>query len=88
MKIITTCSLNALILKQYGGMFVTDATFQEWRKGGRNGFDRQLLRGMVKVSSIFLVNWVSRLQCIISGKNEMQGYLQECLELQIWSLIK
>jgi hypothetical protein len=27
MKIITTCSLNAPILKRYGGMFVTDATF-------------------------------------------------------------
>jgi len=88
MKIITTCSLNAPILKRYGSIFVTDTTFQEGRKGGRNGFDGQLLHGMVKFSSIFLVNWVSRLQCIISSKNEMQGYLQECLELQIWSLIK
>jgi len=67
-----TCSLNAPILKQYCGMFVTDATFQEWRKGGRNGFNGQLLRGMVKVSLIFLVNWVSRLQGIISGKNRMK----------------
>ena len=29
MKITTTCSLNAPILKRSGGMFVTDATFQE-----------------------------------------------------------
>jgi len=29
MKIITTYSLNAPILKRYGGMFVIDATFQE-----------------------------------------------------------
>ena len=29
MKITTTCSLNAPIRKHYGGMFVTDATFQE-----------------------------------------------------------
>ena len=29
MKITTTCSLNAPIRKNYGRMFVTDATFQE-----------------------------------------------------------
>jgi hypothetical protein len=29
MRITTTCSLNAPILKRSGGMFVTDATFQE-----------------------------------------------------------
>jgi len=29
MKITTTCYLNAPILKRSGGMFVTDATFQE-----------------------------------------------------------
>jgi hypothetical protein len=28
-KITTTCFLNAFILKRYGGMFVTDATFLE-----------------------------------------------------------
>jgi len=88
MKITTTCYLNAPILKRSGGMFVTDATFQEWQKAGMNGFDGPLSLGMAKVSSIFLVNWVSQLQCIISGKNEMQGSLQECLELWIWSLIK
>ena len=34
MKITTTCcSLNAPLRKHYGGMFVTDATFQEWQKG-------------------------------------------------------
>jgi hypothetical protein len=38
MKITTTCSLNAPILKRSGGMFVTDATFQEWQKAGMNGF--------------------------------------------------
>jgi hypothetical protein len=29
MRITTTCSLNAPILKRSGGMFVTDVTFQE-----------------------------------------------------------
>jgi len=29
MRITTICSLNAPILKRSGGMFVTDATFQE-----------------------------------------------------------
>jgi len=72
MKITTTCSLNAPI-QQYGGMFVTDATLQELQKAGMNGFDGPLSLGMAKVSSIFLVNWVSQLQCIISGKNGMQG---------------
>jgi hypothetical protein len=48
-----------------------------------NGFDGLLSLGMAKVSSIFLVNWVSQLQCIISGKNGMQGPLHECLELRI-----
>jgi len=88
MKITTTCSLNAPILKRSCGMFVTDATFQEWQKAGMNGFDGPLSFGMAKVLSIFIVNWVSKLQCIISGKNGMQGSLQECLELRIWSLIK
>jgi aryl-phospho-beta-D-glucosidase BglC (GH1 family) len=49
MKITTTCSLNALILKHYGGMFVTDATFQELQKAGMNGFDGPLSLGMAKV---------------------------------------
>jgi hypothetical protein len=31
----------------------------------------------------FSLNWVSQLQCIISGKNEMHGSLQVCLELRI-----
>jgi len=88
MRITTTCSLNAPILKRSGGMFVTDATFQEWQKAGMNGFDRPLSLGMARVSSIFLVNWVSQLQCIMYGKNGMQGSLLECLELRIWSLIK
>jgi hypothetical protein len=88
MKITTICSLNAPILKRSGGMFVTDATFQEWQKAGMNGFDGPLSLGMAKVLSIFLVNWVSQLQCIMSGKNGMQGSLQECLDLRIWSLIK
>jgi len=41
-----------------------------------------------RVSSIFPINWVSQLQCIMYGKNGMQGFLLECLELRIWSLIK
>jgi hypothetical protein len=88
MKITTTCSLNAPILKRSGGMFVTDATFQEWQKAGMNGFDGPLSLSMVRVSSIFLVNWVSQLQCIMYRKNRMKGFLLECLELWIWSLIK
>ena len=88
MKITTTCSLNAPILKHYGGMFVTNATFQEWQKVGMNGFNGPLSLGMAKVSSIFPINLVLQLQCIIFGKNGMQGSLQECLELRIWSLIK
>jgi len=63
-----------------------DAGLLEWQKAGMNGFDGSL--GMARVSSIFLVNWVSQLQCIMYGKNRMQGSLLECLELQIWSLIK
>ena len=88
MKITTTCSLNTPIRKHYGGMFVTDATFQEWQKAWMNGFDGPLSLGMAKVSSTFLVNWVSQLQCIVSGKNGTQGSLQMCLKLQIWFLIK
>jgi hypothetical protein len=88
MKITTTCSLNAPILKRSGGMFVTDATFQEWQKAGMNGFDGPLSLSMVRVSLIFLVNWVSQLQCIMYRKNRMKGFLLECLELWIWSLIK
>jgi len=80
--------LNAPILKRSGGMFVTDATFQEWQKAGMNGFDRPLSLGMARVLSIFLINWVLQLQCIMYGKNGMQGSLLECLELRIWSLIK
>jgi len=87
MKITTICSLNAPILKRSGGMFVTNATFQEWQKARMNGFDGLSL-GMARVSSIFLVNRVSQLQCIMYGKNRMQGFLLECLELWIWSLIK
>jgi len=88
MKITTTCSLNALKLKRSNGMFVIDATFQEWQKAGMNGFDGPLSLGMARVSSIYLVNWVLQLQCIMYGKNGMQGSLLECLELRIWSLIK
>jgi len=88
MKITTTCSLNAPILNRSGGMFVTDATFQEWQKAGMNGFDGPLSLSMVRVSLIFLVNWVSQLQCIMYRKNRMKGFLLECLELWIWSLIK
>ena len=68
MKITTTCSLNAPLRKHYGGMFVTNATFQEWQKAWMNGFDWPVSLGMAKVSSTFLVNWVSQLQCIVSGK--------------------
>jgi hypothetical protein len=88
MRITTTCSLNAPILKPSGGMFVTDATFQEWQKAGMNGFDGPLSLSMARVSSIFLVNWVLQLQCIMYGKNWIQGSLLDCLELWIWSLIK
>jgi hypothetical protein len=49
-KITTTYSLNALILKRYGGMFVTDATFLEWEKTRMNGLDGLLSLGMVKLS--------------------------------------
>jgi hypothetical protein len=52
MKITTTCSLNALILKWYGGMFVTYATFLEWGKAGMNGLDGLLSLGMVKLMCI------------------------------------
>jgi hypothetical protein len=88
MKITTTCSLNAPILKQCGRMSVTDVTFQEWQKAGMNGFDGPLSLGRARVSLIFLVNWVLQLQCIMYGKNRMQGFLLGCLELRIWSLIK
>ena len=88
MKITTTCSFNAPKRKHYGGMFVTDATFQEWQKDWMNGFDGPLSLGMEKVSSTFLVNWVSQLQCIVSGKNRTQGSLQMCLKVRIWFLIK
>ncbi|KAL3582919.1 hypothetical protein D5086_017251 [Populus alba] len=43
----------------------------------------QMALGMEKVSSTFLVNWVSQLQCIVFGKNGMQGSLQMCLKLRI-----
>jgi len=56
MKITTICSMNALILKWYGGMFVTDATFLEWGKAGMNGLDVLLSLAMVKLSQTFLVN--------------------------------
>jgi len=36
----------------------------------------------------FFVNRVSQLQCIMYGKNRMQGSLLGCLELRFWSLIK
>jgi hypothetical protein len=49
MKITTTCSLNALNLKRYGGMFVTDATFLEWGKAGMNGVDGLLSIRMLKL---------------------------------------
>ena len=82
MKITTTCSLNAPIRKHYGGMFVTDATFQEWQKAWMNGFDGPLSLGMAKVSSTFLVNWVSQLQCIVFGKNGTQGsWRLDCPEI-------
>jgi hypothetical protein len=68
MKITTTCSLSAPILKRSGGMFVTDT----------KGWDERIRWATVTwhgkwVSSIFLVNWVSQLQCIMYGKNGMQG---------------
>jgi len=88
MRITTTCSLNAPILKRSGGMFVIDVTFQEWQKAGMNGFDGPPSLSMARVSSIFLVNWVLQLQRIMYGKNRMQGSLLECLELRIWSSIK
>jgi len=53
-----------------------------------NGFDGPLSLGMARVSLFFLVNWVLQLQCIMYGKNGMQGSLLDCLELRIWSLIK
>jgi hypothetical protein len=87
-KIRTTFSLNALILKRYGGKFMTDATFLEWGKTRMNGLDGLLSLGLVRLSEIFLVNWVLQLRYIVFGKNGMQRSLQVCLEIWIWSLIK
>ena len=35
------------------------------KKAWMNGFDWPLSLGMARVSSTFLVNWVSQLQCIV-----------------------
>jgi hypothetical protein len=46
-----------------------------------NGLDGLLSLGLVRLSEIFLVNWVLQLRYIVFGKNGMQRSLQVCLEI-------
>ena len=68
MKITTTCSLNAPILKRSGAMFVTNVTFQEWEKAGMNGFDGPLsCYWMSRSSNLFF----DQIECIIRNKLDL-----------------